>query len=560
MEPFKTSKRQLRQNCLRHRFFNKTSQENEESCRLLIDLSPDAVIIHADGEIICANIKAAKLVGLKDEKSLMGKHILDFVHPDYYKMVKERIKDMKAKRQNAPLTEEKFIRADGCLINVEVTATFFYYNDKPAFLTVIRDITLRKQMEEALHKSEERYRKIVELSPDAIFVTHNDIIILANKAAARLAGMSDTKEMIGHEMSGIIKVHPDYIEIVKERIRKVLVEGITAPMYEQKLICLDRTVVDTEVTATPLPYKGDRAMLIIVRDITERKKTEQLQRDNEKNIRLLDEALEYNKLRTEFFANISHELRTPLNLILGTVQLLDLYLKSNLIVSEGQDIERHIRVMKQNCYRLLRLINNLIDITKIDSGYLKLNLQNCNIVEVIENTTLSIVQYAENNKLNLVFDTDIEEKIMACDPEKIERIMLNLLSNTVKFTNPGGSISVYVSDNNDSIIISVKDTGIGIPKNKLDAVFHRFVQVDNLFTRHHDGSGIGLSIVKSLVEMHGGKITVKSELSKGSEFILELPVKLISEQDESTVYKTRQIEQDHSDRVYVEFSDICVED
>jgi signal transduction histidine kinase len=166
--------------------------------------------------------------------------------------------------------------------------------------------------------------------------------------------------------------------------------------------------------------------------------------------------------------------------------------------------------MKQNCYRLLRLINNLIDITKIDSGFINLNLQNKNIVEVIENVTLSTVEYVESKCRTIIFDTDVEEKIMAFDPEKIERIILNLISNAVKFTKPQDQIEINVYDKKENIIISVKDTGIGIPKEKQKIIFERFRQVSPLLNRTHEGSGIGLSLVKSLVEMHtGNKISVK---------------------------------------------------
>ena len=184
--------------------------------------------------------------------------------------------------------------------------------------------------------------------------------------------------------------------------------------------------------------------------------------------------------------------------------------------------------MKQNCHRLLRLINNLIDITKIDSGYFDIDENNFDIVNIVENITLSVADYIENKGLTLIFDTFVEEKIIACDPEKIERIMLNLLSNAVKFTPVGGEILVAIKEwNRDNICISVKDTGKGIPKDKLDSIFERFVQVDKSLTRDNEGSGIGLSLVKLLVELHNGTISVQSKEGEGSEFIICLPCKLV---------------------------------
>lgn len=274
------------------------------------------------------------------------------------------------------------------------------------------------------------------------------------------------------------------------------------------------------------------------------------------NKRLLEEVIEYDRLKTEFFSNVSHEFKTPLNIIFSTTQLLSLHtLNCNETYEYNPKINNYISIMKQNCYRLLRLINNLIDITKIDSGFINLNLQNKNIVEVVENVTLSTVEYVESKSRTIIFDTDVEEKIMAFDPEKIERIILNLISNSVKFTKPQDQIEVNMYDKKENIIISVKDTGVGIPKEKQKIIFERFRQVSPLLNRNHEGSGIGLSLVKSLVEMHNGKISVESQCGKGTEFIIELPVKLISQED-NTEISNDFTSQTNVEKIQIEFSDI----
>ncbi|EYE89546.1 histidine kinase [Fervidicella metallireducens AeB] len=295
--------------------------------------------------------------------------------------------------------------------------------------------------------------------------------------------------------------------------------------------------------------------MCIGRDITEKKRMEQLKKYAEERMRILNEAMQYEKIKTEFLANISHELRTPLNVILGALQLLDLNMKSNLIYDKENKLNRYSAIMKQNCYRLLRIVNNLIDITKIDSGFSKLNLKNGNIVGIVEDIALSVADYVENKSIQLIFDTEIEEKIMAFDADKLERIILNLISNAVKFTPAGGMINVNIYDCIDSIKISVKDNGIGIPKDKLEIIFQRFRQVDKSLTRNHEGSGIGLSLVKSFVEMHGGKIEVYSTEGEGSEFIVELPVRLVEEEEE-TISTNDDIFSARIQRISVEFSDI----
>ena len=273
------------------------------------------------------------------------------------------------------------------------------------------------------------------------------------------------------------------------------------------------------------------------------------------NKKLLEETIEYDRLKTEFFSNISHELKTPLNIIFSTTQLLSLYIKNDNEDFEATKMNKHITIMKQNCYRLLRLINNLIDITKIDSGFEELNLQNKNIVEVIENITLSTVEYAKSKSRTIIFDTDVEEKIIAFDPDKMERIILNLISNAVKFTKPNDEIEVKIYDGVDNILISVKDTGMGIPKEKQEMIFERFRQVDHLLRRRHEGSGIGLSLIKSLIEMHGGKISVKSEYEKGTEFIIKFPIKTITEEEDIHIINDFT-QQTNVEKIHIEFSDI----
>ena len=272
------------------------------------------------------------------------------------------------------------------------------------------------------------------------------------------------------------------------------------------------------------------------------------------NQRLLEETVQYDKLKTEFIANMSHELRTPLNIIFSTAQLFD------VLISKGENlntdkIRNYTSSIKQNCYRLLRLVNNLIDMTKIDSGFMKLELRNENIVQVAEEITQSTAEYVQYMSRTIIFDTDEEEKVMAFDAEKLERILLNLISNATKFTNPGDKINVTLYDKDDHVIISVKDTGRGIPEEKLSQLFQRFKQIDPLLNRSHEGSGIGLSIVKALVEMHEGTIEVKSKYEEGTEFIICLPAKVISEKHDMKV-KSDSTNQSNVDNINIEFSDI----
>ena len=265
----------------------------------------------------------------------------------------------------------------------------------------------------------------------------------------------------------------------------------------------------------------------------------------------MDYDLEDNKLKLDFFVNISHELRTPVNLISSTIQLIKLNLK-NLSKEDENIISKYIDIMESNSMRLIRLINNLIDSTKIDAGFVKFTPINADIIKFIEDVCDSVVDYVDFNKMNLIFDTDREEEIVLFDPDIIERILLNLLSNAVKFNKVDGTIYVNLYTKDDEIRITVRDEGIGIPKEKLSSIFKRFEQIQTKNKIEKQGSGIGLYLVKSLVTLHGGNIKVESKVNEGSNFIITIPKKILKNGEELVIDEKEKANRKAS----IEFSDI----
>lgn len=272
---------------------------------------------------------------------------------------------------------------------------------------------------------------------------------------------------------------------------------------------------------------------------------------------LLEESKKANELMAQQFSILSHELKTPLNIIFSSVQLLESCYNNTSLVPEAGMFLKYSNIMKQNCYRLTRLINNIVDMNKIELGFTSLNLKNNNIIKVIEDITLSVIEFASLKNISIVFDTEVEEKMMSCDSEKFERIMLNLLSNAIKFTEAGGNVNVSIYDRHQYILISVKDNGIGIPKSMLEKIFDTFTQVDSSLRRNAEGSGIGLSIVKSLVEMHGGEVTANSILGIGSEFIIKMPTNIIKNEVNIDNDEDRSLS-NNVEKVKIEFSDVYV--
>lgn len=270
------------------------------------------------------------------------------------------------------------------------------------------------------------------------------------------------------------------------------------------------------------------------------------------------EALVNDKIKTEFIANFSHEIRTLLNVILSGLQLLDMYKSNGRIVFMNEEDSNKLIYIRRNGFRLLKLINNLIDMTKIDSGFYNIEFETKNIVDVIEDITMSIVEYAKNKGITIIFDTTEEEIYMPLDSEKLDRIILNLLSNAIKFTPKGGYVYVNIDSKDDTVFISVRDTGIGISEKDQQNIFDRFAQASNSTDNKTSGSGIGLSLVKSLVELFDGKITLKSELNKGSEFLIELPIKDFDKATSDIKEHMSKNLSNNSEKFMIEFSDIDI--
>lgn len=262
------------------------------------------------------------------------------------------------------------------------------------------------------------------------------------------------------------------------------------------------------------------------------------------------EAEKTEKIKTEFISNVSHELRTPLNIILNTCRLLTIKIHTSDIDKEY--FTEKLGYINKNSNRLLRLVNNILDVTRLDSGFIVPYFKSQNIVEVIEDTVLSVVDLAKSHNIEIIFDTCEEEIITAIDELKIERALLNLLSNAIKFTLPGGTIYVSIKLNFKNIVIDIKDTGIGIPESYLPFIFERFKQVDSSFTRFNEGSGLGLSIVKGLITLHNGTINVISSEGVGSTFTIILPITTVNNEHNNYAIENSELTQ----IVHIELSDI----
>ncbi len=241
--------------------------------------------------------------------------------------------------------------------------------------------------------------------------------------------------------------------------------------------------------------------------------------------------VESSKIKGMIFANLAHDLKTPIAVIESAVQMLerdcDIYEGTDIKLSDDErknNIKRHLGFIRSNSSSLIRMIKNISMMCRMDNGTYVLEKTKCNIVTIIEDKVMSMIPYAKHRNIEMLFDTEEEEIDVNCDVDKIEAIVQNLISNAIKYNVNEGSININVAKTNEMVVITVKDTGRGIPQENIKGIFERYNRFIDVKENRCEGSGIGLYVVKTIAEMHGGEVGVQSEIGKGTEFIVSLPL------------------------------------
>lgn len=548
--------------------YNKLAISNEKYETLLDCYDSAIVVLDKEFKYVVANQYYVNKINEYTKEKYTTTSILGQSLEEVYK---GKIENERFKAYRYAMKTRKQIETTLYYKTPKGESRWYEFNISPyeeGILIIIKDVTDKVKNQKNLEEKEAKYRSLVEQSLDGIVLANKDgYIIEFNREMERISGISKEEAVNMHIVDMHVKLSKGKayrgmdVEGVKKGFEKEHIDSKTpnkSRTYYAEITNKDGNIVNVEEFYYPIITESAKMVCFTFRDITELKKLEKIKEKVEENERLTKETIELDRLRSEFFANLSHEFRTPLNIILSANKmiqnLMDNYPVEMDYMEEHQKVRKYLNSSKQNCYRLLRLINNIIDITKMDAGFFHSNLKCWNIVSVVEEITQSIADYARNKGIYIIFDTDVEEKNTICDADAIERIILNLLSNAIKFTGEGGNINVALKDMNEYIEISVEDSGIGIPEEQLPLIFNRFKQVDKSLARRHEGSGIGLSLVKSLVEMHGGTIDVFSKIGEGTRFIVKLPTKTYCYIDE--VAAAKELYDSKVEKVNNEFSDI----
>ena len=506
--------------------------------RSLVELSPHAIFVNCDEKIAFANQACMKLFGAIAPSQLLGKPVMDFIHPDSQTAAQERISRIRSLNCAMPSTEERFVGLDGSPIEVEMAASAIRFEDKPAIQVILTDVRARKELERALLAINLQLEAILSSATKvSIIATNiNGTITTFNSGAEEMLGYT-AEEMIGQQLLTVLHV-PEAIDSNARDLRDgdaALLRGLEVLTRQARLGGFDerewiytrkdarRLTILVTITALKNNEGVLTGFLAIGKDITERKEAEaaltqaaqELERKNAELAQARDAALEAVKIKADFLATMSHEIRTPMNAIIGMSGLL----LDTALTEEQHDLADTVR---RSSDALLTIVNDILDFSKIEAGKLHFEEVAFDLRMAVEDAIELMAEQTQSKGLELIalVDAAVPAGVLG-DPGRLRQILVNLVGNAVKFTSTG-EIVIHVSrepgEGPDHLRFAVTDTGIGISDEAQKKLFQAFVQADSSTTRRFGGTGLGLAICQRLVQQMQGRIGIKSRPGEGSTF------------------------------------------
>ncbi|PLX80038.1 MAG: hypothetical protein C0616_09340 [Desulfuromonas sp.] len=460
------------------------------------------LLVYPDtGRIIDANKSALNFYGYSHDKlTSMKVDELNLLPGDVIAKIREKIISGEADVFNV-----QHRLASGEIRDMEVHSSPIEFPNQVALFSIIHDVTPRKRAEKALRESEMRFRQIFETNPEPVILLRigNNTIIDVNMAFETITGIP-RREVREKKVDDLgLWVDKD----LNESFRFLLAEKGELDHFEAEFRARNGELKTGLISARQQMIDGELCALIVVRDITTEKAIERA-------------LIETTRIKSEFLANMSHEIRTPLTVVLSAIEMLQ---NMDLDVLNQK---KTLDLAEESTRRLNILVNEILDFSKIENKKMALEEAEFSIEELMDKT-LQVMQLRameSNVRIALELAPDLPEKVVG-DRFRLGQILLNLIGNGIKFT-ADGDVDVMVTQRDGSLIFSVKDTGEGIPEDKLETIFEAFTQADSSITRRHGGTGLGLTISKGLAELMEGEIKVSSRQDEGTEFILRIPLKL----------------------------------
>jgi PAS domain S-box-containing protein len=517
-------------------------RESEERYRELVEGQGEGIVITDNEErFLFANHPAEELFGVPPG-ALAGRSLNDLLEPEQLATVKRQSELRRQGRRGSYELEIKHPQGLRRIIRVLATPRFSAEGKWIGTFASLADITRSRQAEADLQESEEKYRNLVERANDGIVIVQDTLVKFANRRFAR---------MLGHPVADLIGtpfvnyVHLDEKLKVAEFDRRRMANELAPPVYETVLWQRDGGGLPVELNCGVITYRGKPADLKFVRDITERKQaedeirahSERLERLNltldeerrkllaltEELTRANEELKRLSEIKSDFVAAASHELRTPLTTIVEGIRLTE----DGSLGPVTSEQKEYLGLAREDALRLRDLIDTLLDTAKIERGKMQANKTRVNISGIVTRIRTTYGSYARDKGITLNAELPALPAHAYCDSSHYHRVLANLVSNAVKFTKPGGSVTISVRVGvNRTVVTSVKDTGVGIPKEQEHRIFVKFEQVQRPSSEMQSGTGLGLALCKQLVELNGGSIGFESNEGEGSDFYFALPLYL----------------------------------
>ena len=482
----------------------------------LFENSPEAIVITSkEGKVEHVNREFIRLFGYTKEEAL-GNFIDDLISPqELYNEASEKTKTVAKGQRISAETVRK--HKNGKLIQVSILGAPIEVEGKQrAVYGIYRDISDRVKAQEALKESKAQLQYVLNNTKDIILqVDLKGDFIFVNKAAEKMTGY-EQEELL--QKSFYDFVIPEYHQLIEERVRKRIDREPLTDSFKLEILTKNDKRIWIELTTSPV-VKGEQVVGIqgVARNVSQRIEFEEnLKKAKEK-------AEEADRLKSAFLANMSHEIRTPMNAILGFSRLLN-----NPSVTEEQQNE-YIEIINSRGNHLLQVINDIIDLSKIDSSQLNLEIKEFNLNHFLDEIYSNFLQrikeeHGDEVEFKLEKGLSDSEADIHLDKTRLEQIISYILANALKFTEKGMiKLGYRIDTNHKNLKFFIQDTGVGIPEDKQEIIFERFRQSDDSTTRKYGGTGLGLSISKGLIELMGGSIWLKSEPGKGTVFYFLLP-------------------------------------
>ena len=490
-------------------------EESENMYKNLMDVLNEGVIIHDNKNIKYINDKGLEILDINiGKKEIFIEDIKNIVSKKFREKFLSNILLVISRQEEKVINKIELI--NGRI--VELVTTNIKLNDEDLLISIVIDITELENTIMNIEQSEKTYKLLLQTLPEGIVIVN-----------------PTTKKHIYRNEASIRMLKTIGLEKLNESIKTYLKEENYGNFRRFTIDKLN----NVDISLAIVKREEEGSLIVVFRMLDCEFKSIQLEKE-------LNRIKEKNKFKTEFLSNVAYDIKKPINKIFET--------NNNLIENKGkynsENINNHTRLVKQNCYRLIRLLSNVEYVSRIDNGTCTLELRKCDIVKLVENIVKISKTYTDKKGIDISFKSEVNKKILSLDIDKVEKIILNILSNAIKFTDTGGRIDINLYMENEQVCISIKDTGIGIPKDKTEVIFENFEQLDTTLSRGCEGTGMGLSVVKKLANLNNIKINVESELNKGSEFIITLPNNIVSK----NIKLQDKFAQD--EKIDIEFSDI----